>query len=112
MVVKSPFVAFYSAESEKRGFRFPHGVVVICRKKSATGFLLLGRGKASFSPSSRINELWYMSLIRAPMLGRDVNVQVIDLGAPNGRVADFSRHLSGRYDLTDYSSRDLKPARI
>ena len=62
-VVKSPFMAFYSAESEKRRFPFPHESITILR-------------------------LW----IRALMLERDCNsVQVIDLGALNGRIDDFLR---------------------
>ncbi len=54
-----------------------------CRKKSMSGFLLLGKGKASFSLPSRIHNYILRLWIRAPMLGRDCNaVQVIDLGAP------------------------------
>jgi len=87
--------------SEKRGFPFPHGLLLLsqkvherlfapreaksvvsasltgccyCRKKSMSGFLLLGKRKASFPLPSRIYYLLRKLSIRAPMLGRDDNV--------------------------------------
>jgi len=57
-------------------------VIVICREKPVSGFSLHGKRKASFPLPSRINDSRFMSLIRAPMHGRDSKMQVIDLGAP------------------------------
>ncbi len=53
-----------------------------------SGFLLPGKVKASFSLPSRIHNYMLELWIRAPTLGRDDNLQAIDLGALNGRVDD------------------------
>jgi hypothetical protein len=85
-VAKSPFAAFCSTETGKRGFRFPHG-----DSKVLAGLSLDGNRKAWFSVSSRIddNAIDHRSgrrsqapwlLIRAPFPG----VLIIDPGAPPG----------------------------
>ena len=101
MVVKSPFMAFYSAKSKKCHFHFPHKSITCCAshrsgrpsmgalmtscevgnvvrvaKSPSMAFLLREKQKMSFSLSSQINNLLRKSMICAPL---------------NGRVDDFLR---------------------
>ena len=81
-----------------------------CRKKSMSGFLLLGKGKASFSLPSRIHNYILRLWIRAPMLGHDCNaVQVIDLAWVGSVLVFQSFFQKLSVDSQNIEIRELTP---
>ncbi len=98
---KKSIHGFLLSGKRKVSFSLSSQVNVICREKPVSGFSLHGKRKASFPLPSRIDDPRFMSSLRVPTLGHDSNMQVVDLGALNGRVYNFLRsHHSSSYLLS------------